>query len=143
VTIGASDRVDAEPFAAFERRKYALLTTFRRDGRGVATPVTIAVAGPIAYVRTYDKTGKAKRLRNFPNVLVAPCTARGKPRSEAVRAAARLLDGDDARVAKRALARRQPVLQGVLVPALHRVMRYRTLHYALTAGHVPGGSPAP
>jgi uncharacterized protein len=36
-------------------------------------------------------------------------------------------------VAARALARRHRVLQAILVPAAHRLMRYRTLHYELVA----------
>jgi hypothetical protein len=44
---------------------------------------------------------------------------------------ARLLSGDDARQARRALARTHPVLQGVLVPLAHRLMRYETMHYEL------------
>jgi len=51
----------------------------------------------------------------------------------AIRARATLLDGEQARVAARALARRHRVLQAILVPAAHRLMRYRTLHYELAA----------
>ena len=48
---------------------------------------------------------------------------------QAIWASATLLESDQARVAARALARRHRVLQGVLVPAAHRLMRYRTMHY--------------
>ena len=34
-------------------------------------------------------------------------------------------------MAARALARRHWILQAILVPATHRLMRYRTLHYEL------------
>jgi len=110
----------------------ALLTTYKRDGTPVATPVTIAVEGERAFVRTWDSAWKARRMRNNPGVLVAPSTLRGCPTGDAIRARSRLLDGEEARRAARALARRQPILQGVLVPLAHRVMRYRTLHYELT-----------
>ena len=46
---------------------------------------------------------------------------------------ATLLEGEQARVAASALARHHRVLQGVLVPAMHRLRRYRTMHYELTA----------
>ena len=40
--------------------------------------------------------------------------------------------GEEAKHAARAIAHRQPLLQGLLVPVYHRLMRYRTLHYELT-----------
>jgi uncharacterized protein len=119
-------------FDSFRNRRTALLTTYKRDGTPVATPVTIAVDGDHAYVRTWDSAWKARRMRNNPAVLVAPATVRGRPTGEAVAARSRLLDGDEAERAARAIARRQPILQGVLVPLFHRLMRYRTLHYELT-----------
>jgi PPOX class probable F420-dependent enzyme len=119
-------------FDSLRKRRTALLTTYKRDGTPVATPVTIAVEGDRAYVRTWDSAWKARRMRNNPAVLVAPATVRGRPTGEAVAARSRLLDGDEATRAARAIARRQPILQGVLVPVFHRLMRYRTLHYELT-----------
>ena len=38
---------------------------------------------------------------------------------------------EQARVAARALARRYRILQAILVPIAHRMLRYRTLHYEL------------
>jgi len=65
-------------------------------------------------------------------VEVAPSTFGGKASGPAIRAEAQLLSGGDARRAAKMLARRQRVLQAVLVPLTHRLMRYRTLHYELT-----------
>jgi uncharacterized protein len=120
-------------FEAFTKRRTALLTTDKRDGTAVATPVTMAVDGDRAFVRTWDSAWKAKRMRNNPAVLVAPSTVRGRVTGPTIGARSRLLDGDEAAHAARAIARRQPLLQGVLVPVAHRLMRYRTLHYELTA----------
>jgi len=119
------------PFSPFTRRRTALLTSYKRDGTPVATPVTIAVAGDRAFVRTYDKAWKAKRMRRNPDVEIAPSTVLGKPRGPAMAARSRLLSGEEARTAARSIARRQRVLQGVLVPLMHKLMRYRTLHYEL------------
>jgi PPOX class probable F420-dependent enzyme len=94
--------------------------------------VTIAVDGDRAFVRTWHSAWKARRMRNNPAVLVAPATVRGRPTGDAVAARSRLLEGEEAKRAARAIARRQPILQGVLVPLSHRLMRYRTLHYELT-----------
>src|SRR6187402_3319136 len=91
-------------FAPFARQRTVLLTTFRRDGTPVGTPVSIAVEGDRAFFRTYDRAWKAKRLRRNPDVTIAPSTVRGKPTGPAIHARARLLNGDEAQHAARALA---------------------------------------
>ena len=119
--------------------KTILLTTYKRDGSPVATPVSVAFEGDRAFFRSYDKAWKSKRLRNDPRVAIAPATLRGRPTGPTVPARATLLTDDQARIAARALARRHRLLQGVLVSLFHRVRRYRTLHYEL---HVAGASSA-
>jgi hypothetical protein len=44
----------------------------------------------------------------------------------------RLLGEDEAKPVRRMLARKHPFQQGFAVPLLHRVKRYKTLHYELT-----------
>jgi uncharacterized protein len=114
-----------------ERTGTILLTTYKRDGTAVPTPVSIAVEGGRAFFRSYDKAWKTKRLARNPQVRAAPSTLRGKPTAPAVSGRAALLDGEDERTAAKALARRHRVLQGILVPVAHRVLRYRTMHYEL------------
>ena len=101
--------------------------------------MTIAVDGDHAYVRTWDSAWKAKRMRNNPVGArrARRPSAAGRPGRRSVRRS-RLLDGEEARHAARAIARRQPFLQGVLVPLAHRLMRYRTLHYELTRPTLEG-----
>ncbi len=115
----------------FTRQRTVLLTTYRRDGTPVGTPVSIAVDGDRAFVRTFDKSWKAIRLRRNPEVEVAPSTLLGKPTGPAIHARARLLGPAESPRAARALARKNRVLQGVLVPLAHRLRGYRTLHYEL------------
>ena len=124
-----SAAVMLEPFV---RPRTIRLTTYRRDGTPVGTAVNIAVDGDRAYVRTPHRTGKVKRLRNNPNVEIAPSTLLGKPTGASVRAQAKLLSGDEATHASRALARKYRIIQGVLVPLAHRLARQKTLHYELT-----------
>ena len=108
------------------------LTTYKRDGTPVATPVSIAFdGGSRAFFRTYDQAWKAKRLRRNPQVQIAPATFLGKVTGPAIPAQASLLDGEEARLAARTLARRHRVLHAVLVPLAHRMKHYRTLHYEL------------
>jgi len=122
----------AEMLEPFAQQRAVLLTTYRRDGTPVGTAVNIAVDGDHAYIRTYDRAGKAKRLRNNPSVEIAPSTFRGKPIGPAIQAQMRLLDGEEATIAARALARKYRILQGILVPLSHRLARFKTLHYEVT-----------
>ena len=59
-------------------QKYISLKTFRKSGVGVATPVWFGEDDGKLYVMTRSDMGKAKRIRNNPQVRVAPCTIRGK-----------------------------------------------------------------
>jgi hypothetical protein len=116
----------------FVRQWAVLLTTYRRDGTPVGTPVNIAVDGDRAFVRTFDRAWKTKRLRNNPEAQIAPSTARGKPTGPAVRVRARLLSGDEATQAGRALRRKYRIVHGILVPLTHRLRGYKTVHFELT-----------
>lgn len=59
--------------------KHMLLTTFRKNGVGVSTPVwTVSVSDGRVGMWTAAGTGKYKRLRNDPHVTIRACTARGK-----------------------------------------------------------------
>ncbi len=118
-----------EPFA---RQWAVLLTTYRRDGRPVGTSVSIAVDGDRAFVRTWETSGKFKRIRNNPEVEVAPSTALGRPTGPAIRARARALKGDESARAARLLARKHPILHGFLVPAVHCLRGNKTVHLELT-----------
>ncbi|MDD7940295.1 PPOX class F420-dependent oxidoreductase [Actinomycetospora lutea] len=107
-------------------QKTVLLETFRRDGTAVATPVSIAVDGSRAVVRSFARAGKTKRLRRDPVARVSPCTARGVPTGPPLAVRCRLLEGEEAHAAARLLRRKYPLLHGVLVPLAHRVGRRRT-----------------
>ena len=115
----------------FVRQWAVLLTTFRRDGTPVGTPVNIAVEGDRAFIRTFDRAWKAKRLQNNPEAEVAPSTARGKPTGPAIRVRARLLSGDEAVHAGKALVRKHRIAHGILVPLVHRLRGYKTVHFEL------------
>jgi PPOX class probable F420-dependent enzyme len=74
--------------------KYVLLTTFRKDGRAVPTPLWAVPAETGLAVWTPRGTGKVKRIRNSGRVTVAACDSRGNTTGEAVEANARI--GDEA-----------------------------------------------
>jgi PPOX class probable F420-dependent enzyme len=58
--------------------RYVSLTTYRRDGTPVVTPVWVVRDGDHLAVWTNVKTGKVKRVRRNPAVTLAPCTFRGR-----------------------------------------------------------------
>lgn len=76
---------------ALAGERYVLVTTFRRDGTPVPTAVWAVADGDALAIWTVTTSGKVKRIRNNPEVTVAPCDLRGKPRGEAVRARAEVL----------------------------------------------------
>ncbi|TJZ79973.1 PPOX class F420-dependent oxidoreductase [Rhodococcus oryzae] len=129
-----TEQIPPEPIAA---AKVVLLQTRKRDGSWVDTPVNIAMDGSHTYFRTPGRASKNKRLRNFPDVRISPCTWSGKPTGGGSAATAHLLAGAEADAAARAIDHRFPILQHVLVRATHKVMRTPTLHYELTNFHAP------
>ena len=90
--------------------RYVLLTTFRRDGRAVPTPVWFAPMpdDPTTLaVVTEREAGKVKRLRHTPRCTLAPCDVPGRPHGDAIEAAGRIAtDPAEVAVGTRALARR-------------------------------------
>jgi len=108
-----------------------LLTTYKRDGTPIGTPVNIAVDGNRAFVRTFDTAWKLKRIHNNPEVEIAPSTWRGRPTGPAIRARARLLEGEESAYAGRLLARKHLILHRILVPLVHRLRGNETVHIEL------------
>jgi len=97
-TVPAAAVVVPLPTAAITG-KYLSLTTFRRDGTGVATPVWFVREGARILVETDADSYKVRRIRRNPSVSVATCTATGRIRGEQVAATAELLaDSETGRV---------------------------------------------
>lgn len=71
-------------------QQYVELTTFRRNGTGVPTPVWVAPGeGDELLVVSVDGTGKTKRLAHTARVELRPCTVRGEVLPDAPRWAGR------------------------------------------------------
>ena len=71
--------------------KYLSLTSFRRDGTEVATPVWFVPDNGRLLVVTDADSYKVKRIRRDPRVTIAPCSARGHLRAAPLPAHAELL----------------------------------------------------
>ena len=68
----------SDPVSILSQYRYIKLETLKRNGEGLATPVWFTVDGRKISVVTRNQTGKVKRLRNNPNVRVAPCGMTGQ-----------------------------------------------------------------
>lgn len=79
-------------FAPIVKGNYACLTTFRKNGAAVATPMWFAERDGVIYIYTGATSGKVKRIRNSSRVTLAPCTASGKVTGDAVEGKARIID---------------------------------------------------
>lgn len=87
-----------DTFEPLRTARFAMLTTFRRNGQGVGTPISLRFIDGKGYFSTWASSGKAKRMRNNPRVTLAPCTQRGKVTGPEVAATTRRLDTAEAHV---------------------------------------------
>lgn len=75
--------------------KYLCIATRKRDGSWVNTPVWYGLEGDLFYLFSEGAAGKVKRIRNFPDVRICPCTVTGKPTGEWVEATATIIEKPD------------------------------------------------
>lgn len=117
---------------------YVLLTTFRKDGTPVPTPIWAVAEDGKLYVWTVTDSWKVKRLRRNPAVTLQPCDYKGTPRGEVLHGTGRILDAaGTARV--RRLIRRKYRLTGplVILGSLLRRGKAGTVGIELTPGTEP------
>jgi PPOX class probable F420-dependent enzyme len=65
-------------FEQLGRERFISLTTFRRSGEPVSTPVWVVPNGSALLVTTELSTGKIKRLRHTSRVELRPCDRLGR-----------------------------------------------------------------
>ena len=105
---------------------YVSLTTSRRSGAAVATPVWAAPDGDTLVVWTRADSGKVKRLRHTSRVTVAPCDVRGRVTGPAVDATAGFVPREEWPQALAALRRAYGLkftLGHVTARLVHRLLR--------------------
>ena len=86
------------------RGRYLSITSYKRDGQGVATPVWFVQRDGKLLVQTDAAAGKVKRIRRNPHVRIAVCTASGRLRSEPVPAVAEILPDSQISAVERLIA---------------------------------------
>jgi uncharacterized protein len=90
------------------RGRYISITSYKRDGQGVATPVWFVQRDGRLLVETDAASGKVKRIRRNPQVRVAVCTASGRLRGEQVPAVAEILPASEIGAVERLIAGKYP-----------------------------------
>jgi hypothetical protein len=78
-------------FSVVQGHKYISLTSFRKSGKPVATPVWFVEKEGKICVWTQANSGKMKRLRHTSRVTLAPCTMGGKVIGPTVEGLARIV----------------------------------------------------
>ncbi|WP_215453620.1 PPOX class F420-dependent oxidoreductase [Streptomyces sp. ATCC 21386] len=90
--------------------KYLLVTTYRKNGTAVPTPVWVVRDGDALGVWTVADSWKVKRIRNRADVLVGPCDVRGNPTGDSVPARAEILDAAGSAAYRGLIARKYGIL---------------------------------
>ena len=85
----------AAALAALADERFVSLTTYRRSGVAVSTPVWIARDGEDLIVTTPKESGKVKRLRNDSRVQLRACSRTGSVKDGAVAVDAHAAIADD------------------------------------------------
>ncbi len=99
--------VETYTFAALDKEKCMSLTTFRKTGEAVVTPVWFAESKGIIYVGTGMNAGKIKRIRHTERVTLAACTMSGKVTGSEIEGVARVvIEPEEISAAEAALAKK-------------------------------------
>jgi PPOX class probable F420-dependent enzyme len=73
------------------KAKYITVGTRKHGGMVVHTPVWFVVDGTDLIITTEGSSGKAKRMRNYPEIDLAQCDMRGRIRGQMITAAAQVM----------------------------------------------------
>src|SRR6266496_3217067 len=104
--------IERATFPDLGREQCIALTTFRKTGQAVTTPVMFAQRLGTIYVGTRADAGKLKRLRRSGRVTLAPCTYSGKVTGAVIAGNARILtESEECTAASTALAKKYGVMR--------------------------------
>jgi uncharacterized protein len=112
-------------FALLGDQRFVSLTTFRKSGEPVSTPVWVGRDGDALIVTTPETSGKVKRIRNNQRVEVRPCNRMGRvdEGTESVAGDARLLTDDKNRKRLTEVIRRKYKFEYRVVMGIERLTR--------------------
>ncbi len=95
-----------QAFEILEKRRYVRLTTYRKNGETVGSPVRFVLIDDRLYVTIPPRSAKMKWIRNDPRVLLVPCNARGVPLGASIEGVARIVQDTAPEHARTALRHR-------------------------------------
>ena len=108
-----STTIEKATFPDLGKEQCIALTTFRKTGQAVTTPVWFAQSLGTIYVETYEKEGKVKRLRHTGHVTLAPCSYSGKITGAVSEGNARILtESEEITTAQEALSHKYGLAYG-------------------------------
>ena len=98
-----------------EKAPCIALTTFRKTGQPVMTPVWFAISSDTIYVETHAGAGKLKRLARTARVTFAACTFSGKVTGSVVMTgrARILIEPEKSKAASAALSGKYGVMRSI------------------------------
>ena len=120
-TIMNSDIKTSLDLERFVNHQFINLKTFRRNGKGVKTPVWFVLDNNIIYVRTGKDSWKVKRLRNNPRVSIVPSDRVGQPVGDWVMAYGEVIKDEAIVQAAKDLFKRKYGLQMLFFDLMGRV----------------------
>lgn len=101
----------ADQFNQAADADYVLLTTYKKDGTAVSSPLWAALDGDRLTMWTVTDSWKVKRIRRNPSVVVQACDMRGRKLfGEPVPGQAVILDADGSDRARRAIQKKYGIL---------------------------------
>ncbi|WP_194838146.1 PPOX class F420-dependent oxidoreductase [Nocardia sp. XZ_19_369] len=118
--------------------RFALLTTFKKDGTPVGTPVWVAPDGDRIVVWTNAKTWKVKRIRRNADVTLQQSDGRGRPKGdEVLGGTATILDAEGTQRVRDLVSRKYGVI-GTLAIKAHKLFRGAEASIGLAITPRPG-----
>jgi uncharacterized protein len=113
-------------FAALGDEQFLSLTTFRKSGERVSTPMWVVQDGDALIMFTPQASGKVKRLRNSPRVELRPCSRRGRVKDgvEPVAGVAEVPTDEDSLERATGIIRRKYGLGYRVVMAIERLIKF-------------------
>ena len=113
------------PYGSHMKGKYLSLTSFKRDGTGVSTPVWFVQENGRLFVRTDGDSYKVRRIAHNPSVTIAECSASGRLRGEPVAARAEIHRNGEAEHVDELMAPKYRLDKILILPIYRAVQRLR------------------
>ena len=113
-------------FAALGNEQFLSLTTFRKSGERVSTPMWVVRNGDALIMFTPQASGKVKRLRNSPRVELRPCNRMGRVKDgvEPVGGVAEVLTDEDSLERATGMIRRKYGFAYRVVMGIERLIKF-------------------